>query len=101
MFERGRATVSFKKDEPVPIWTGKKDDAEHPYQRYEVKATDLTHALKVAQDAYKAGKAAERAAEKGAVSLADEAQDMASGKDALAGDTPEKENSRTGQDIAQ
>ena len=98
MLEKGRATVSFKKDEPVPIWAGKKDDAEHPYQRYEVKATDLTHALKVAQDAYKAGK---RAAEKGAVSLADEAQDMASGKDALAGDTPEKENSRTGQDIAQ
>ena len=50
MLEKGRATVSFKKDEPVPIWTGKKDDAEHPYQRYEVKATDLTHALKVAQD---------------------------------------------------
>ena len=43
MLEKGRATVSFKKDEPVPIWTGKKDDAEHPYQRYEVKATDLTH----------------------------------------------------------
>ena len=64
MLEKGRATVSFKKDEPVPIWTGKKDDAEHPYQRYEVKATDLTHALKVAQDAYKAGKAAERAAER-------------------------------------
>ena len=46
----------------MPIWTGKKDDAEHPYQRYEVKATDLTHALKVAQDSYKAEKAAERAA---------------------------------------
>lgn len=54
----------------MPIWTGKKDDAEHPYQRYEVKATDLTHALKVAQDAYKAGKAAERAAAKDGVSLA-------------------------------
>ena len=60
MLEKGRATVSFKKDEPVPIWTGKKDDAEHPYQRYEVKATDLTHALKVAQDSYKAEKAADR-----------------------------------------
>ena len=69
MLEKGRATVSFKKDEPVPIWTGKKDDAEHPYQRYEVKATDLTHALKVAQDSYKAEKAAERAAAKDGVTI--------------------------------
>ena len=102
MLEKGRATVSFKKDEPVPIWTGKKDDAEHPYQRYEVKATDLTHALKVAQDSYKAGKAAERAAAKDGVSLAGEARDMETGKDALAGDDPAKSTkSRTGQDIAQ
>ena len=100
--EKGRATVSFKKDEPVPIWTGKKDDAEHPYQRYEVKATDLTHALKVAQDSYKAEKAAERAAAKDGVSLAGEARDMETGKDALAGDDPAKSTkSRTGQDIAQ
>lgn len=99
---KGRATVSFKKDEPVPIWTGKKDDAEHPYQRYEVKATDLTHALKVAQDSYKAEKAAERAAAKDGVSLAGEARDMETGKDALAGDDPAKSTkSRTGQDIAQ
>ena len=90
MLEKGRATVSFKKDEPVPIWTGKKDDA------------DLTHALKVAQDAYKAGKAAERAAAKDGVSLAGEARDMETGKDALAGDDPAKSTkSRTGQDIAQ
>lgn len=102
MLEKGRATVSFKKDEPVPIWTGKKDDAEHPYQRYEVKATDLTHALKVAQDSYKAEKAAERAAAKDGVSLAGEARDMETGKDALAGDDPAKSSkSRTGQDIAQ
>lgn len=84
------------------IWTGKKDDAEHPYQRYEVKATDLTHALKVAQDSYKAEKAAERAAAKDGVSLAGEARDMETGKDALAGDDPTKSTkSRTGQDIAQ
>ena len=82
----------------------KKDmlEKEHPYQRYEVKATDLTHALKVAQDAYKAGKAAERAAAKDGVSLAGEARDMETGKDALAGDDPAKSTkSRTGQDIAQ
>lgn len=79
-----------------------KDDAEHPYQRYEVKATDLTHALKVAQDSYKAEKAAERAAAKDGVSLAGEARDMETGKDALAGDDPAKSTkSRTGQDIAQ
>lgn len=102
MLEKGRATVSFKKGEPVPIWTGKKDDAEHPHQRYEVKATDLTHALKVAQDSYKAEKAAERAAAKDGVSLAGEARDMETGKDALAGDDPAKSTkSRTGQDIAQ
>ena len=90
MLEKGRATVSFKKD------------AEHPYQRYEVKATDLTHALKVAQDSYKAEKAAERAAAKDGVSLAGEARDMETGKDALAGDDPAKSTkSRTGQDIAQ
>ena len=77
-------------------------DAEHPYQRYEVKATDLTHALKVAQDSYKAEKAAERAAAKDGVSLAGEARDMETGKDALAGDDPAKSTkSRTGQDIAQ
>lgn len=80
----------------------KKDDAEHPYQRYEVKATDLTHALKVAQDSYKAEKAAERAAAKDGVSLAGEARDMETGKNALAGDDPAKSTkSRTGQDIAQ
>ena len=63
---------------------------------------NIDYALKVAQDAYKAGKAAERAAAKDGVSLADEAQDMASGKDALAGDDPAKSTkSRTGQDIAQ
>lgn len=95
MLEKGRATVSFKKDEPVSIWTGKKDDPAHPYQRYKVKATDLTHALKVEQDAYKADKAAERA-EKDGVSLSGEAKDMADGKGALAGDAPEKD----AQDIA-
>ena len=57
---------------------------------------------KVAQDAYKAGKAAERAAAKDGVSLAGEARDMETGKDALAGDAPAKSTkSRTGQDIAQ
>ena len=102
MLEKGRATVSFKKDEPVAIWTGKKGDEQHPYQRYEVKATDLTHALKVAQDAYKADKAAERAAAKDAVSLAGEAKDMEGGKSALAGDDPAKDSkSLASQDIAQ
>ena len=60
------------------------------------------HALKVAQDSYKAEKAAERAAAKDGVSLAGEARDMETGKDALAGDDPAKSSkSRTGQDIAQ
>lgn len=47
-------------------------------------------------------KAAERAAAKDGVSLAGEARDMETGKDALAGDDPAKSTkSRTGQDIAQ
>lgn len=44
----------------------------------------------------------ERAAAKDGVSLAGEARDMETGKDALAGDDPAKSTkSRTGQDIAQ
>ena len=102
MLEKGRATLSFKKDEPVAIWTGKKGDAAHPYERYEVQATDLTHALKVAQDAFKAEKAAERAQETGGVSLAEESRDMVAGKAALAGDAPEKAGKHlSGQEIAQ
>lgn len=89
MLEKGRATVSFKKSEPVAIWTGKKDDPAHPYQRYEVQATDLTHALKVAQDDFKAQKAEARAAEEAGVSLEAEARDMQEGKDALS--APEKD----------
>ena len=77
-------------------------EVERDKNKYEVKATDLTHALKVAQDSYKAEKAAERAAAKDGVSLAGEARDMETGKDALAGDDPAKSTkSRTGQDIAQ
>ena len=84
----------------MPIWTGKKDDAEHPYQRYEVKATDLTHALNVAQDSIRP-KAAERAAASDGVSLAAK-RAHGDRKDALAGDDPAKSTkSRTGQDIAQ
>lgn len=49
-----------------------------------------------------AQKAAERAAAKDGVSLAGEARDMETGKDALAGDDPAKSTkARTGQDIAQ
>lgn len=90
MLEKGRATVSFKKDEPVSIWKGKKNDPEQPYERYDVKATDLTHALKVERDAYQAGKASERAGKDG-VSLSGEAKDMDESKGALAGDAPEKD----------
>lgn len=102
MLEKNRATCSFRKDEPVRIWKGKKNDPERPYQSFEVKATALTHALKVAQDEFKAGKAAERAAEKGEVSLAGEARDMEGAKSALAGDAPDKDaKALGGQDIAQ
>lgn len=102
MLERGRATVSFKKDEPVAIWTGKKGDAEHPYQRFEVKATDLTHALKVAQDDFKAQKASERESGRDGVELASESRDMEAAKGTLAGDAIDGgEKAVTGQDIAQ
>lgn len=101
MLEKGRATVSFKKDEPVAIWTGKKGDAEHPYQRFEVKATDLTHALKVAQDGFKAQKAAERESGKDGVELASESRDMEGAKGALAGDAPGKGEKVVTVEIAQ
>lgn len=84
------------------VYTPRGTTSSAQTERMKKKATDLTHALKVAQDAYKAGKAAERAAAKDGVSLAGEARDMETGKDALAGDDPAKSTkSRTGQDIAQ
>lgn len=84
------------KKTPEPEQAPKADN----YAKINMPAAFLTP--KVAQDSYKAEKAAERAAAKDGVSLAGEARDMETGKDALAGDDPAKSTkSRTGQDIAQ
>lgn len=61
-----QVTLSFKTSEPVAVWTGKKGDAQHPYQRFEVDAWDLVKGIKAEREEYAAEKAAERAAEKGA-----------------------------------
>lgn len=91
MLSGEQPTLSFKADEPVTIWTGKKGDEQNPYQRFEVSPWDLCKGLKAEFDAYKADKAAERAAAKEqGVSLKDEVEASREAADALAGhDGPE------------
>lgn len=91
MLSGEQPTLSFKADEPVTIWTGKKGDEQNPYQRFEVSPWDLCKGLKAEFDAYKADKAAERAAAKEqGVSLKGEAEASRDAADALAGhDGPE------------
>ena len=98
MLHGEQVTIGFKADEAVPVWTGKKDDPEHPYKRFEVKPWDLVKGLKAANEEFKAEKAAEReAAEKEqGVTLKDEAEQARESSAALEGtDAPEqKENTR-------
>lgn len=87
MLSGQQPTLRFKADEPVAIWKGKKGDAEHPYQRFEVNAFDLCHGLKTEFDSYKADKAAERAAAKEQrADISDLEADARSSAAALAGD---------------
>lgn len=86
MLSNEQPTVSLKEDEPVSIWTGKKDDLEHPYQRFEVNPWALVKGMKAEFDAFKDTKAAERAAEKEqGVSLKGEAEASREAADALSG----------------
>lgn len=59
-----QVTVSFKADEKVAVWTGRKDDPQHPYDRKEVNPWLLTGAIKAANEEFRDAKAAERAAVK-------------------------------------
>lgn len=78
-------TLSFAGDEMVTIWTGKKDDPEHPYERFEVNPYDLCHGIKVNNDQYKANRAAEReAAKEQGVSLKGMERDSREAAEALA-----------------
>lgn len=59
-----QVTVSFKADEKVAVWTGRKDDPQHPYDRKEVNPYLLASAIKTANEGFRDAKAAERAAVK-------------------------------------
>lgn len=81
-------TLSFKDDEPVTIWTGKKDDPDHPYQRFDVDPWELCKAVKTNNEAYKMSKSVERSSEqdrgfslKGEATASREAANALSGQD--------------------
>ena len=92
-------TLSFKADEPVPIWTGHRDDEAHPYRRFEVDPWALVRGIKAEFEAYRAARQAERASVKeagardeaegpsgaSAVSLSTEAHDAREASSALLG----------------
>lgn len=87
MLSGAQVTLSFRTDEQVPVWTGKKDDPEHPYKRFEVRPWDLVKAIKACNEEFRESRAAERAAEKeqGGMSLAGEAKASRDAADALSG----------------
>ena len=49
-------TLSFKEDEMVSIWKGRKDDPENPYQRFEVNPWALVKGVKAEFEDFKADK---------------------------------------------
>ena len=59
-----QVTLSFNEEEKVSVWTGNKDDPQHPYKRFEVNAWTLVKGIKSALETFKAEKASEREAEK-------------------------------------
>lgn len=89
MLSGDQPTLSFKGDEMVAIWKGGMNDPENPYQRFEVNPWELCKGLKAEFDAFKADKAAERAAAKEqGVTLKEEAEASRDAADALAGHDP-------------
>ena len=78
-------TVSFKADEPVPIWTGSRKDPAHPYRRFEVNAWDLVKGVKSANMAHAASRA-EMQRDSPDVSLTWEAEASRDASGALAND---------------
>lgn len=59
-----QVTLRFNEAEKVAVWTGKRDDPEHPYKRYEVSPWALVKGIKAANEEFKVKKAAEREAAK-------------------------------------
>lgn len=78
-------TLSFKADEMVPIWKGRKDDPEHPYERFEVNPWALVKGIKAEYEGFKSDKAAERAQQEQGVSLKGMEEASRDAADALAG----------------
>lgn len=79
--DRAQVTLSFKADEPVPVWKGTKGSEEYPYKRFEVNPWALAKGIKEQVESFRAEKSAER--ENG---LSAEAHASRDASQALAGD---------------
>ncbi|KIS05201.1 hypothetical protein AT54_01109 [Streptococcus equi subsp. zooepidemicus Sz12is] len=78
-------TLSFKGNQPVSIWTGKKDSEQYPYKQFHVKPWDLVKGIKQQMQDYKESKEAERQGKnQPSNSLSSQAKDARSSSDALA-----------------
>ncbi|MCD3369068.1 hypothetical protein KP756_00750 [Streptococcus equi subsp. zooepidemicus] len=78
-------TLSFKGNQPVSIWTGKKDSEQYPYKQFHVKPWDLVKGIKQQMQDYKESKEAERQGKANPLnSLSSQAKDARSSSDALA-----------------
>lgn len=53
-------TLGFKSNEPISIWTGKKDSEQYPYKQFEVNPWNLVKAIKQQLHNYKEEKNQER-----------------------------------------
>ncbi|MDR6939234.1 hypothetical protein [Arcanobacterium hippocoleae] len=86
-------TLSFKGNEPVSIWIGKKDSEQYPYKQFHVKPWDLVKGIKRQLDAYKESKVTERSEEQFKPnSLSSAVKDARSASNAL---TQKDQNSQT------
>lgn len=87
MLSGSPVTLSFKADEPVVIWMGRRGDEQRPYKRFEVNPWALVKGIKAENEAFRAARAAERGG-KGASghSLSGEARGAREASSALAGD---------------
>ena len=55
-----QVTLSFRGNQPVTIWTGKKDSEQYPYKQFQVKPWELVKGIKQQLDGYKESQAAQR-----------------------------------------
>lgn len=59
MLAGDQVILSFDSNRNVPVWTGSKDDPEHPYKRFEVSPWALVKGVKEANESFKAAKVAD------------------------------------------